>query len=260
MSRVGWRQGTLDAERPLCAVESPAQGRHACAVGLLVPRDWRPKRSEEQEQPGLMKPRSKEPIRVGVLFSQTGVTSVIENSERLATILAAEEINQAGGINGRELQLLSLRPRVAAGPLPGAGGKADARGRRAHHPRVLHVEHAQGRDPGGGTVERAAPLSHALRGLRVLAQRVLHRRRAQSEQRATRRVHAGPLRQPGADGGLGLHLSVRVQPHHERSDPRARRGKGGGGIPAAGRSHGRIFSPSPRRSRTPIPTSSSRPW
>jgi branched-chain amino acid transport system substrate-binding protein len=57
-----------------------------------------------------MKPRSKEPIRIGVLFSQTGVTSVIENSERLATILAAEEINQAGGINGRELQLLCYDP------------------------------------------------------------------------------------------------------------------------------------------------------
>jgi branched-chain amino acid transport system substrate-binding protein len=57
-----------------------------------------------------MKPRSKEPIRVGVLFSQTGVTSVIENSERLGTILAAEEINQAGGINGRELQLLLYDP------------------------------------------------------------------------------------------------------------------------------------------------------
>jgi branched-chain amino acid transport system substrate-binding protein len=57
-----------------------------------------------------MKPRSKEPIRVGVLFSQTGVTSVIENSERLGTILAAEEINQAGGINGRELQLLCYDP------------------------------------------------------------------------------------------------------------------------------------------------------
>jgi branched-chain amino acid transport system substrate-binding protein len=53
-----------------------------------------------------MKSRSKEPIRVGVLFSETGVTSVIENSERMGTILAAEEINQAGGINGRELQLV----------------------------------------------------------------------------------------------------------------------------------------------------------
>ena len=57
-----------------------------------------------------MKPRSKEPIRVGVLFSETGVTSVIENSERMGTVLAAEEINQAGGINGRELQLVWYDP------------------------------------------------------------------------------------------------------------------------------------------------------
>lgn len=57
-----------------------------------------------------MKPRSKDPIRVGVLFSETGVTSVIENSERMGTILAAEEINEGGGINGRELQLAWYDP------------------------------------------------------------------------------------------------------------------------------------------------------
>jgi len=57
-----------------------------------------------------MKSRSKEPIRVGMLFSDTGVTSVIEGSERRATMLAVEEINQAGGINGRELQLVSYDP------------------------------------------------------------------------------------------------------------------------------------------------------
>ncbi|HEV8646362.1 MAG TPA: transporter substrate-binding protein, partial [Burkholderiales bacterium] len=57
-----------------------------------------------------MKIRSKEPIRVGVLFSETGVTSVIENSERMGTLLAVQEINEAGGINGRELQLISYDP------------------------------------------------------------------------------------------------------------------------------------------------------
>ena len=57
-----------------------------------------------------MKPRSTAPIRVGVLFSETGVTSVIERSERQGTLLAAQEINEAGGINGRELQLMSYDP------------------------------------------------------------------------------------------------------------------------------------------------------
>ena len=44
-----------------------------------------------------------EPWRVGVLFSQTGVTSVIEESQLRGTLLAIEEVNETGGINGREL-------------------------------------------------------------------------------------------------------------------------------------------------------------
>jgi branched-chain amino acid transport system substrate-binding protein len=51
-----------------------------------------------------------QPIRVGVLFSETGVTSVIESSERMGTLLAVEEINESGGINGRELQIVSYDP------------------------------------------------------------------------------------------------------------------------------------------------------
>ena len=40
---------------------------------------------------------------MGVLFSHTGVTSVIEETQLRGTLLAIEEINSAGGINGREL-------------------------------------------------------------------------------------------------------------------------------------------------------------
>jgi branched-chain amino acid transport system substrate-binding protein len=57
-----------------------------------------------------MKQRSQDPIRVGVLFSQTGVTSVIESSQRQATLLATEEINQAGGVDGRALELIAYDP------------------------------------------------------------------------------------------------------------------------------------------------------
>lgn len=46
-----------------------------------------------------------DPIRIGVLFSETGVTSVIETSQRLGTRMAVDEINAAGGINGRELKV-----------------------------------------------------------------------------------------------------------------------------------------------------------
>ncbi len=43
------------------------------------------------------------PLRVGILFSKTGVTSGIESSQLRGTLLALEEINANGGIDGREL-------------------------------------------------------------------------------------------------------------------------------------------------------------
>ncbi|TCT08446.1 amino acid/amide ABC transporter substrate-binding protein (HAAT family) [Tepidamorphus gemmatus] len=42
-------------------------------------------------------------IKVGVLFSLTGTTAIIEESLNKATILAIEEINNAGGINGMKI-------------------------------------------------------------------------------------------------------------------------------------------------------------
>jgi branched-chain amino acid transport system substrate-binding protein len=47
--------------------------------------------------------QTSEPWRVGVLFSRTGFMAVIEETQLRGTLLAMEEINAAGGINGREL-------------------------------------------------------------------------------------------------------------------------------------------------------------
>ena len=44
-----------------------------------------------------------DPIKVGVLFSRVGVTSRVELSQLLGTLFAIREINDGGGINGREL-------------------------------------------------------------------------------------------------------------------------------------------------------------
>src|SRR5262245_15752117 len=46
---------------------------------------------------------NKDPLRVGVLFSETGVTSTIGRSQIQGTLLAIDEINESGGVNGREL-------------------------------------------------------------------------------------------------------------------------------------------------------------
>lgn len=50
------------------------------------------------------------PIRIGVLYSRCGVTSAAELTQLQATMLAAEEINLAGGVLGREVELVCLDP------------------------------------------------------------------------------------------------------------------------------------------------------
>lgn len=55
------------------------------------------------------------PLRIGILFSQTGVTSDIESSQLQGTLLAFEEINAAGGIDGRELQPVYYDPGSSPG-------------------------------------------------------------------------------------------------------------------------------------------------
>lgn len=47
--------------------------------------------------------KTSEPWKIGVLFSRTGFMSLIEETQHRGTILAIEEINAEGGINGREL-------------------------------------------------------------------------------------------------------------------------------------------------------------
>jgi branched-chain amino acid transport system substrate-binding protein len=46
---------------------------------------------------------NKDPIRIGIIFSETGVTSTIGRSQMQGALLAVDEINQAGGIDGREI-------------------------------------------------------------------------------------------------------------------------------------------------------------
>ncbi len=47
--------------------------------------------------------KTTEPWRVGVLFSRSGYMALIEDTQYRGTMLAIDEINDAGGVNGREL-------------------------------------------------------------------------------------------------------------------------------------------------------------
>jgi len=54
--------------------------------------------------------KTSEPWRVGVLFSQTGHMSVIEETQLRGTLIAIDEINDGGGINGRPIEAIIYDP------------------------------------------------------------------------------------------------------------------------------------------------------
>jgi ABC-type branched-subunit amino acid transport system substrate-binding protein len=72
--------------------------------------------------------RTSAPWRVGVLFSKTGYMAVIEETQLRGTLLAIEEINAGGGVNGREILPVIYDP----------GSEAPAFG---HYAKRLMIEH-----------------------------------------------------------------------------------------------------------------------
>ncbi len=58
--------------------------------------------------------KTSEPWRVGVLFSVTGNTALVEKTQLAGTLLAIEEINSAGGIHNRPLEPVIYNPKSEA--------------------------------------------------------------------------------------------------------------------------------------------------
>ena len=50
------------------------------------------------------------PIEIGILYSSTGVTATVEETQRRAVLLAMEEINDVGGVLGREITPVCVDP------------------------------------------------------------------------------------------------------------------------------------------------------
>lgn len=53
---------------------------------------------------------TQESWKIGILFSTTGVTSIIERSQLNGTLLAIDQINAAGGVRGRPIEPVSYNP------------------------------------------------------------------------------------------------------------------------------------------------------
>ena len=54
-----------------------------------------------------------DPVRIGILYSETGVTSTIGQSQLQGALLAIDEINADGGLDGRELVAVRYDPASA---------------------------------------------------------------------------------------------------------------------------------------------------
>ena len=80
------------------------KGAAAAAAGVsgLFPHIWIRDHGQAWAQNG--------EIKVGVLFSLTGTTAIIEESLHKATLMAIDEINAAGGVNGMKLVAVEEDP------------------------------------------------------------------------------------------------------------------------------------------------------
>ncbi len=56
-------------------------------------------------------PLSEDRLRIGILFSETGLTAVVERTQRMAAMMAVDEINARGGVLGRPLEPFLRDPR-----------------------------------------------------------------------------------------------------------------------------------------------------
>ena len=78
---------------------------------------------------------------IGAMDALTGVGESYGNPIQQAKQLAMEEINAAGGINGRMLEIVFEDSKCAAADAITAYQQADGRGRRKDHPRY-HLQWA----------------------------------------------------------------------------------------------------------------------
>ena len=116
-----------------------------------------------------------EPIRVGILHSQTGTMAISETSLRDIELFAIEEINATGGVLGRMIEPIVEDPRSRFDDLfPETRAEIVGRRRSGRRVRMLDVGKPQGRVAGFRRVEWVALLSVAVRGERVLSEHHLY--------------------------------------------------------------------------------------
>ena len=118
-------------------------------------------------------------IKVGLLHSQTGTMAISEKAVLDATLLAIDEINEAGGLLGRRIEPVIIDGCSDSERVRPRGGEADHRGEGQRDLRVLDLGQPQGGQTDRGATRSSPLLSGAIRRARAVAEYRLHRSSAE---------------------------------------------------------------------------------
>ena len=191
-------------------------------------------------------------IKVAGIHDTSGGLDIY-GKQMVATMdLAVNEINAAGGVLGRKLQLINYDPQSNIQLYTQYATEAATKEKVAVCPWRHHLCLARGDPPAFEALQHALFLQHALRRRRLRPQHLLHRLDAGADGR-----EAGALRAEEV-GQEDLHHRRRLQlrPDHRQMGQEVRPGqwRRGRGRPTSSRSTSPTSARPSRRSRRPSPT------
>ena len=117
-------------------------------------------------------------IKVGILHSLSGTMAISETTLKDVVLMMVDETNKKGGVLGKKVEAVVVDP-ARTGRCSRKRRGASREGQGHGRLRLLDLGVAQVGAAGLRGAQRAAVLSGAVRGRGILAQRLLHRRRAQ---------------------------------------------------------------------------------
>ena len=97
-----------------------------------------------------------------MLFSRSGLTAITETEHFLGTALAIQEINQAGGVLGREIEVVAYDPESDPATYRRLADRSVDRGRHRRDLRLQFIGRTQGRFAGDRATQRTVVVSIAL--------------------------------------------------------------------------------------------------
>ncbi|TAK31105.1 MAG: hypothetical protein EPO21_18180 [Chloroflexota bacterium] len=89
-----------------CGVATPSTPKTESPSASAKPSEAAKPSASESAKPSASAPASKEPMKVGVILTLTGPTGSVGTKDLAGVEMAVEEINAAGGIMGRKIELI----------------------------------------------------------------------------------------------------------------------------------------------------------